>query len=194
MLYCIFCCQAFTSNADVAELQSSLRDVSVFWFKICPCVQYRSLAQCLYFGATPRGTTFFLSLSVMCLSFFYWIPQGLGKEQAVAGVWPGERGLCKDNVGQNIMAREGVERSQSGPLTAAQWGPFRWWGTVGSGQSPLVQQGATDCHNKISKISRLPHTSPLCQSIWPHFKNLVHLCVYLLSSLFSHYFFFFLSS
>lgn len=107
-------------------------------------------------------------LCFVLLILLFQSPRGLGEEQAVAGIWPAERGLCEGNSGQNVMAGEGAEQSQSGPLTAAQWGPFRWWarGTVGSGHSPLGQQGATDCHNKVFKMSRLPVLSPLLQNMW----------------------------
>lgn len=119
----------------------------------------------------------------MCFSFFYSIPRGLGEEQAVAGIWPAERGLCEGKSGQNFTAWEAAERSQSVPLTAAaQWGPFKWWarGTVGSGHSPLGQQGATDCHNKVFKISRLSWSSPLSQNLGPamHFWNNVFYLYY----------------
>lgn len=81
----------------------------------------------------PWPNTLSLSLSATCLSLFYSNPERPGGNQAVAGIWPAQRGLCEGNSNQSFMAGEATERRQSGPRTAGQWVPFRWWarGAVG---------------------------------------------------------------
>lgn len=117
------------------------------------------LAEWLCFPAVPLAQAS-QSLS-MCFSFFDQIPSGIGKEQAMAGLWPAERGLCEGDSGQNVMAGEASEWSQSGPLAAAQWGAFKWWvkATMSSGHSPQGQQAVA---KRFFKMSRSHHRAFLC--------------------------------
>lgn len=122
-------------------------------------VDLTRVAEWLCFSAIPLAHAS-LSFS-MCFLFFGQIPSGFGKEQAMAELWPAERGLCEGDSGQNVMAGEASEWSQSGALAAAQWGAFKWWvkATMGSGHSPQGQQTVT---TRFFKMSRFHHRAFLC--------------------------------